>query len=153
MVKFCKHWSKSMALIMFVSTVGEPYPLPPWFGGEESVGHNHTPGHQRTTIQKESELSVTANLHKKLMFGLRTEEHPTTPVPLCQRTIHPREVQWGQNTQGAIAAQPETSFGIFLELQIWVEMRDLNGASREKFNTHLHTQLCRIVQRTNQGFL
>ena len=79
-----------MALIMFVSMVGEPYPLPPWFGGEESVGHNHTPGQQRTTIQKESEVAVTANLHKKMMFGLRTEEHPTTLVPLSQRTIHPR---------------------------------------------------------------
>ena len=82
-----------MALIMFVSTVGEPYLLPPWSGGEELVGQNHTPRHQRTTIQKESELSVIANLHKKLMFGLRTEEHPTTLVPLSQRTIHPQEVQ------------------------------------------------------------
>ena len=88
-----------MVLIMFVSTVGEPYPLPPWFGGEESVGHSHTPGHQRTTIKKESEVAVTANLHKKLMFRLRTEEHPTTLVPLSQSTIHPQ-----YNTQGAIAA-------------------------------------------------
>ena len=78
---------------MFVSTVGEPYHLSPWFRGEESMGHSHTPGHQRTAIQKESEVAVTANLHKKWMFGLRTEEHPTTLVPLYQRTIHPQEVQ------------------------------------------------------------
>ena len=67
---------------------------------------------------------------QKLMFGLGTEENPTTLVPLSQRTIRPREFQWGHNKQGTIIVQPETGFGILLELRDRVERKDINGATR-----------------------
>ena len=52
MVKLSKLWSKSVALIMFTATIGEPYPLRPWSEGEEWVCHTHKPSHQKITIQK-----------------------------------------------------------------------------------------------------